>query len=98
MEIAVDDMVVDDVRKKRRRLLTPEEVVEWLSDRILLEGAGLNKRLLLSGGTTVDSSATAFRLHGRGYAIDVKVDAEQKLRITRVGRKLGAVCRCDGRR
>ncbi len=43
MEIAVDDMVVDDVRKKRRRLLTTEEVVEWLSDRILLEGAGLNK-------------------------------------------------------
>jgi len=84
MEIAVDDMVVDDVRKKRRKLLTPEEVVEWLSDRIILEGDGLNKRLLLSGGTTVDSSATAFRLHGRGYAIDVKVDAEQKLRITRV--------------
>lgn len=84
MEIAVDDMVVDNVRKKRRRLLTPEEVVEWLSDRILLEGDGLNKRLLLSGGTTVDLSATAFRLHGRGYAIDVKVGAEQKLRITRV--------------
>ena len=53
-------------------------------NRIILEGDGLNKRVLLSGGNTADSSATAFRLHGQGYAIDVKVDAEQKLRITRV--------------
>ena len=31
MEIAVDDVLVEDVRKKRRRLITAKEVVEWLS-------------------------------------------------------------------
>jgi hypothetical protein len=84
LEIVVDDMVVDDVRRKRRRLLSLEEVLQWLSDRLVLNDGGLTSRVLLSGGTSIDASASAFRLHGHGYAIDVKADAEDRLRITRV--------------
>ncbi len=84
LQIIVDDMVVDDLRKKRRRLLSLEEVIEWLSDRLLLNDGNSVNRVLLSGGVSVDSSASAFRLHGRGYSVDVRTDDDDRLRITRV--------------
>lgn len=84
LDLAVDEMVVDDVRRKRRRLLSVEEVKEWLSERVLLNEPGFSTRVILSGTISSQQSLAAFRLHGRGLAIDVKADADDKLRITRV--------------
>jgi hypothetical protein len=84
VDIAVDDRVVEDLRRKRRTLLTLEQVVDWLTEKLLLSENGRPARVMLSGSSLPNDSLTAFRLLGKGFAIDVKADTESRLRITRI--------------
>lgn len=87
VEIGIDDKVVDDMRKRRKRLVSVESVVQWLTERILLHPRGLggSPRALLSGTPMPDADQkTAFRLYGAGYAVDVQRGTDDRLRATRV--------------
>ena len=87
VDIGVDDRVVDDMRKRRKRLVSVESVVQWLTERILLHPRGIGglPRALLSGSPMPDADKkTAFRLYGAGYAVDVQRGTDDRLRATRV--------------
>ena len=87
MDVSVDDKVVDDVRKRRERLVSVESVVQWLTDRMLLppRESGGPQRVLLSGSPMPDvRKKTAFRLYGAGFAVDIACGTDDLLRVTRV--------------
>jgi hypothetical protein len=91
VDIGVDDKVVEQVRQKLGRSVTASDATQWLSDRFLLPGQNSGSRVFLSGSPTpVADPRGAFRLHGRGYAIDIAKGSDDKLLITRlVEAKLG---------
>lgn len=87
VEIGVDDKVVDDMRKRRKRLVSVESVVQWLTEHILLHPRGIGgpPRALLSGTPMPDADQkTAFRLYGTGYAVDVQRGTDDRLRAVRI--------------
>lgn len=91
VDIAVDDKIVEQVRQKLGRGVSASEVTQWLGDRFLLLAADGSARVFLSGSPTPETDQRgAFRLHGRGYAIDIAKGRDDKLLITRlVEAKLG---------
>lgn len=87
VDIGVDDKIVDDMRKRRRRLVSAESVIHWLTETMLLHprASGGEPRALLSGTPAPASEKkTAFRLYGDGFAIDVERNTDDRLRISRV--------------
>ena len=87
IEIGVDDRLVEDMRKRRKRLISVESVVQWLTDKMLLHArsAGAQPRMLLSGSPMpAAGKKTAFRIYGNGFAVDVERGPDERLRATRV--------------
>lgn len=85
VDIGVDDKLVEQVRQKLARSVTATEATQWLNDRFLLQAADGTARVFLSGSPSPETDQSgAFRLHGRGYAIDVAKGRDDKLLATRV--------------
>ena len=87
MDIGVDDKVVDDMRKRQRRLVSVESVVQWLTERVLLPSREPDgpRRALLSGSPRPDAGKkTAFRLYGGRFAVDVERGSDDLLQVNRV--------------
>lgn len=87
VDIGIDDKIVDDMRRRRRRLVSAESVVQWLTETMLLHprASGGDPRALLSGTPApAAEQKTSFRLYGDGYAVDVERGTDDRLRITRV--------------
>lgn len=85
VDIGVDDKLVEQVRQKLGRSVTAVEATQWLNDRFLLQADDGNSRVFLSGSPTPETDQRgAFRLHGRGYAVDVAKRRDDKLLATRV--------------
>jgi hypothetical protein len=85
VDIGVDDKLVEQVRQKLARSVTAAEATQWLNDRFLLHADDGTARVLLSGSPTPETDQSgAFRLHGRGYAVDVAKGRDDKLLATRV--------------
>jgi hypothetical protein len=85
VDIGVDDKLVEQVRQKLARSVTAAEATQWLHDRFLLQADDGTARMFLSGSPTPETDQRgAFRLHGRGYAVDVAKGRDDKLLATRV--------------
>ena len=85
VHLGVDEKTVDAVRRKRKSLVSIDDVVKWLNDKILLPEVGGTNRVLLSGSPTPQADLrSAFRLYGKGVAVDVARDADDKLVVNRV--------------
>ncbi|MEY2715035.1 MAG: hypothetical protein RIT24_1378 [Planctomycetota bacterium] len=85
VDIGVDDKLVEQVRQKLARSVTAAEATQWLNDRFLLHADDGIARVFLSGSPTPETDQSgAFRLHGRGYAVDVAKGRDDKLLATRV--------------
>lgn len=85
VDIGIDDKLVDQVRQKLGRSISASEATQWLSDRFLLQALDGTSRVFLSGSPTPETDQRqAFRLHGRGYAIDVVKGRDEKLLATRI--------------
>lgn len=85
VDIGVDDKLVEQVRQKLARSVTAAEATQWLNDRFLLQADDGTARVFLSGSPTPETDQSgAFRLHGRGYAVDVAKGRDDKLLATRV--------------
>ncbi len=85
VDLGVDDKVVELVRKKRKSLSSIADVIAWLEERVLITDPGGSSRVLLSGSPTPQANErSGFRLYGRGIAVDVARDAEDRLLVTRV--------------
>ncbi|WP_342379388.1 AAA domain-containing protein [Myxococcus stipitatus] len=85
VDIGVDDKLVEQVRQKLGRSVTAAEATQWLNDRFLLLADDGTARVFLSGSPTPETDQSgAFRLHGRGYAVDVAKGRDDKLLATRL--------------
>lgn len=85
VDIGVDDKLVEQVRQKLGRIISAGEATQWLSDRFLLQATDGSARVFLSGSPTPETDQRgAFRLHGRGYAVDVAKRRDDKLLATRI--------------
>jgi len=85
VDLGVDEKVVEMVRKKRKSLSSIADVITWLDDRLIITDGGGSSRVLLSGSPTPQAEQrSAFRLYGRGIAVDIARDAEDRLLVTRV--------------
>ncbi|MDF1552528.1 MAG: AAA domain-containing protein [Deferrisomatales bacterium] len=85
VDLGVDEKIVEHVRGKRRSLTSISDVIAWLEEQILVKDAGGSARVLLSGSPNPQADQrSAFRLYGRGWAIDVARDTDDRLQVTRV--------------
>lgn len=85
VDLGVDEKVAEYVRGKRKSLSSIGDVIAWLEERILLTDPGGSTRVLLSGSPNPQADQrSAFRLYGRGWAVDVARDADDRLQVTRV--------------
>ena len=85
VDLGVDEKVVESVRSKRKSLNSIGEVIAWLEERILVTDLGGSTRVLLSSSPNPQADQrSAFRLYGRGWAVDVARDANDRLLVTRV--------------
>lgn len=85
VDIGVDDKLVEQVRQKLGRIISAGEATQWLRDRFLLPATDGTARVFLSGSPTPETDQRgAFRLHGRGYAVDVAKERDDKLLATRI--------------
>lgn len=92
VDFGVGDEVVDSMRRKRRRLSSIDGVLDFLDGHMRVASEGGRDYVLLSGGPGSQlSQRGAFRLHGKGWAVDVKPDSEGRLLVTRVTQSHRAV-------
>ena len=87
IEIGVDERAVDDLRLRLQRQISIRGAVQWLTEHMLLPPirSDARPRLLLSGSpVSAAGQRTAFRLYGKGFAIDVQRSSDDRLGITRV--------------
>ncbi len=85
VDLGVDDKVVELVRKKRKSLDAISDVVAWLTDRILVSDPGGTNRVLLSGSPTPQADKrSGFRLYGKGVAVDIARDDDDRLIVVKV--------------
>lgn len=85
VDLGVDEKILEAIRQKRRRLLSINHVVAWLSDKVLISDHSGSSRALLSGSPTPQADKrSGFRLYGAGIAVDVARNEEDRLIVTRV--------------
>jgi hypothetical protein len=85
-EFGVDERIVEDVRRKRRSLLSVDAVLKWLADQLLIpEESRNNKRIIASASPNLEGSKlNAFRLFGNRIAADILRGADDRLRVHRI--------------
>ena len=74
IDLGVDEKIVEDIRKKRSSLISVSKAVKWLTDTIIIQPKAktLKQRVLLSGSPALQADQrTAFRIWGKGFAVDV---------------------------
>jgi len=87
VQIGIDDRIVEDMRRQRQQLNSVESLVKWLGDHILIhpqEVGGPIRALLAGSPDAVGGRRIAFRLYGKGFAVDVADGPDERLRVTRV--------------
>lgn len=85
IDVGVDEKVVDVIRQKLGKSISATEVIEWLTERFVLIDQESGSKVFISGSPTPESDhRRPFRMHGKGYAIDVQKTPEDKLLLTRL--------------
>ncbi|MGK3982518.1 AAA domain-containing protein [Sorangium sp. So ce136] len=86
-DMGVDEQVVEQIRLRHSRLKNADEVVRYLTGKVLLppvEAGGSPRALLSSSAAPQAGSRRAFRLYGDGIAVDVARGQDERLRVVRV--------------
>ncbi|MFH1882318.1 MAG: AAA domain-containing protein [Planctomycetota bacterium] len=85
IDLGIDEKVVDSVRTKRKSLDSIGDVIAWLGEHFLVMDPGGTTRVLLSGSPDHHADQRkAFRLHGRGWSVDVMRGYDEKLQVTKI--------------
>lgn len=85
VDVGIDEKIVEAIRLKRKKLVNIADVIAWLAETALIEIQGGSQLVLLSGSPTPQADKQSnFRLHGKGMAIDIARDDEDRLLVTRV--------------
>jgi hypothetical protein len=91
-DLGLDDRIIEDLRKRHgRRGDSVESLASWLEQELLLPAReGLTgRRALLSTSPRGGGESSAFRLHGRNIAVDVRRRGERLLVERLVGARQG---------
>lgn len=81
--LAIDDRLLADLRARHGVGGTVADVAGWLDERLLLDGPGALRRAVIQAGPK--GSSDAFRMFGRGVAVDVR-RSQDRLIVQRVVR------------
>lgn len=85
VELGIDEKIVDSVRAKRKSLTSIGDVIAWLDEIFLVMDPGGTTLVLLSGSPEPHAhQRSAFRIHGRGWAVDVVRGIDDKLQVTKI--------------
>jgi len=85
IDLGVDEKIVEAIRLKRKKLVGIADVIGWLAETVLIELQGGSQLVLLSGSPTPQADKRSnFRLYGKGMAVDIARDDEDRLLVTRV--------------
>ncbi len=85
VEIGIDEKILEDVRKRRKSLLSMTEVLNWITDKFIVFDPSGSTRLLISSSPEPQADQrSAFRIYGKGFGIDVARDSEDRLLVTRI--------------
>jgi len=85
IDLGVDEKVVDVIRQKLGKSISTTEIIEWLTERFVLVDQEFGSRVFISGSPTSESDhRRPFRMHGKGYAIDVQKAPDDRLLLTRL--------------
>ena len=85
VDFGVDEKIVDALRKKRKSLVSINDVILWLEDKVLVKSSGDNNLIFLSGSPMPQAEKrSGFRLYGKGIAVDIARDTDDRLVVTRV--------------
>ena len=84
-EFGVDEKILEDLRKKHKRVESIGQVTKMLDEQVLIaDDSGLSITFLSGSPTPSTGKRVGFRLHGRGIAVDVLRDDDDRLLVTRV--------------
>ncbi|MEO7332269.1 MAG: AAA domain-containing protein, partial [Minicystis sp.] len=81
LEIGIDDRCLGDLRQRFGVSGTVADIARWIEEHLLLPGGGNRCRAVISAGPR--DSKSAFRMFGKGLAIDVR-RAESRLFIEHI--------------
>jgi len=85
VDLGIDEKIVDAIRQKRKRLVSINDLITWLSEKILVADPGGSNRVFLSGSPSPQADMrSGFRLYGKGVAVDIARDQDDRLIVTRV--------------
>ncbi len=85
IEIGVDEKIVESLGERLGHVMAVDEVARWLDDHLTLTSSNGPPCIFLTGGPDRGAQERRqFRLMGRGFAIDVTRDAEDRLLVSRV--------------
>lgn len=85
IDIGIDEEIVKAIRKKLGKSISATEVIQWLAERFVLADEASGSTIFISGSpTSASDHRRPFRVHGKGYAIDVQRTSDDKLLVTRL--------------
>lgn len=85
IDIGVDEKIVDVIRQKLGKSISATEVIQWLTERFVLDDQESGSKVFISGSPAQESDhRRPFRMHGKGYAIDVQKTPDDRLLVTRL--------------
>lgn len=85
IDIGVDEKIVDVIRQKLGKSISATEVTQWLTERFVLVDQESGSKVFISGSPASESDhRRPFRMHGKGYAIDVQKTPDDRLLVMRL--------------
>ncbi len=85
IDIGVDEKMVDVIRQKLGKSISATEVIQWLTERFVLVDQESGSKVFISGSPAPETDhRRPFRMHGKGYAIDVQKMPDDRLLMTRL--------------
>jgi len=85
IDIGVDEKIVDVIRQKLGKSISATEVIQWLTERFVLVDQESGSKVFISGSPAPETDhRRPFRMHGKGYAIDVQKMPDDRLLMTRL--------------
>ena len=85
IDIGIDEKIVDVIRHKLGKSISATEVLQWLTERFVLADQDPGSKVFISGSPSSEGDQRRpFRMHGKGYAIDIQRTPDDRLLVTRL--------------
>jgi hypothetical protein len=84
-DFAIDDKLLERIRLKRRSLVSIEDAINWLTNKLIGILSDGTQFILVSGSPSgIKGNNSSFRIHGKGFMADIVSDNENRLLVSRI--------------